>query len=199
MTRKLTARQQRFVAEYIKNPNATQAALKAGYKDGSIGRHLVTKKHVSEAIAERQEKLQKELEISQERTLNEIAAAAFLDIGEIFDEAGNLLHVDQIPEEARRAIASIETEKITRGRGDDATPVTIRKIRFHDKLKALEQLAKHLGLFVEKHEHSGPNGGPIETKITDFPPIPKTIQEWVEQREEAEKARKALEAPQEEK
>ena len=28
--------------------------------------------------------------------------------------------------------------------------------------KALENIAKHLGMFVEKHEHTGPGGGPLE-------------------------------------
>jgi phage terminase small subunit len=34
----------------------------------------------------------------------------------------------------------------------------------HDQLKALDSAAKHLGMFTERHEHSGPNGGPIETE-----------------------------------
>ena len=38
------------------------------------------------------------------------------------------------------------------------------KIKLHDKQAALVNLGKHLGMFVEKHEHTGANGGPIETK-----------------------------------
>ena len=37
------------------------------------------------------------------------------------------------------------------------------KIKFHDKLGALEKIGKHLGMFVDRHEHSGKDGGPIET------------------------------------
>lgn len=29
------------------------------------------------------------------------------------------------------------------------------------RIRALELLGKHVGMFTEKHEHSGPNGGPI--------------------------------------
>ncbi len=189
MTRKLTNKQTRFVEEYAIDLNATAAARRSGYSDPNFGRQLLTKPNVQEAIAKIQRELSEKLTITRERVINEIAKVAFFDIGEIFDEAGNLLHPDQIPENARQALASIETSNITEGKGDNATPVTVRKIRFHDKLKALEQLGRHLGLFVERHEHSGPGGGPIETKITDFPPEPKTIAEWVKQREEAEALR----------
>lgn len=36
-------------------------------------------------------------------------------------------------------------------------------IKMNSQEAALTNVAKHLGMFVEKHEHSGPNGGPIQT------------------------------------
>lgn len=36
-------------------------------------------------------------------------------------------------------------------------------IKMNSQEAALANVAKHLGMFVEKHEHSGPGGGPIET------------------------------------
>ena len=47
---KLTPKQKRFVAEYLVDLNATQAAGRAGYKDPNIGRQLITKNNVAEAI-----------------------------------------------------------------------------------------------------------------------------------------------------
>lgn len=35
------------------------------------------------------------------------------------------------------------------------------RIKFHDKKGALESIGKHLGMFKERHEHSGPDGAPI--------------------------------------
>jgi phage terminase small subunit len=36
------------------------------------------------------------------------------------------------------------------------------EIKFKDQDKALENVAKHLGMFIDKKEITGPNGGPIE-------------------------------------
>lgn len=47
---RLTDKQKRFVAEYLVDLNATQAAKRAGYKDPNIGRQLITKNNVSAAI-----------------------------------------------------------------------------------------------------------------------------------------------------
>ena len=47
------------------------------------------------------------------------------------------------------------------------------KIKLSDKRAALDSLAKHLGMFVEKVEHTGKNGGALEIQVvrfTDAPP-----------------------------
>ena len=53
------------------------------------------------------------------RVLEEFGRIAFLDIGEAFDEQGNLLPIRQMPEGVRRAISGIEYEDIFSGRGED--------------------------------------------------------------------------------
>ena len=47
---KLAPKQARFVEEYLIDLNATQAAIRAGYKNGEIGRQIITKNNVLEAI-----------------------------------------------------------------------------------------------------------------------------------------------------
>lgn len=62
----LTAQQRRFVAEYLKDGNATQAAIRAGYSKKSaeqIGYQLLQKTSVAQAIAQQQK-------ASIERTLD---------------------------------------------------------------------------------------------------------------------------------
>lgn len=55
----LTSKQQMFVAEYLKDSNATQAAIRAGYSKKTAneqGARLLAKVSVSQAIAEQQKK-----------------------------------------------------------------------------------------------------------------------------------------------
>ncbi|MCR5336662.1 MAG: terminase small subunit [Synergistes sp.] len=74
--RTLTARQARFVEEYLIDLNATAAAARAGYKDPNKGRQLVTKSNVSQAIADRLKERQARTEITQDwvvKNLKEVA------------------------------------------------------------------------------------------------------------------------------
>ncbi|WP_426758257.1 phage tail tape measure protein, partial [Enterobacter cloacae complex sp. 413K2] len=50
----LTAQQRLFVAEYLKDNNATAAAARAGYSDPNYGRQLITNPNVAQAIAHQQ-------------------------------------------------------------------------------------------------------------------------------------------------
>ena len=40
------------------------------------------------------------------------------------------------------------------------------EVKIEDRQAALVTMFKHLGLIVDKQELSGPNGGPVETKVT---------------------------------
>lgn len=42
------------------------------------------------------------------------------------------------------------------------------EIKMHDQMKALESVAKHLGMFVDRHEHTGKDGGPIQTETKSW-------------------------------
>lgn len=50
----LTTQQRLFVAEYLKDNNATAAAARAGYSDPNYGRQLIANPNVAQAIAQQQ-------------------------------------------------------------------------------------------------------------------------------------------------
>ena len=50
----LSANVKRFIAEYLKDNNATAAAARAGYSDPNYGRQLITNPNVAQAIAQQQ-------------------------------------------------------------------------------------------------------------------------------------------------
>ena len=155
----LTEKQARFVAEYLVDLNATQAALRAGYKDPNIGRQLITKNNVSEAIQKAIQKRSQRTEITQDMILRELANVAFAngtDFAKVVcrevpmttvDEDGVLQTVTKlqqfveikdtstIPPEKRAAISGIKEGKYG------------IEVSSYDKVKALELLGRHLGMF----------------------------------------------------
>ena len=65
----LPDKQARFVEEYLVDLNATQAAIRAGYREkaaAEIGYEKITKPHIAEAIAEAQEVRSERTEITQD-------------------------------------------------------------------------------------------------------------------------------------
>ncbi|HCM9271269.1 TPA: terminase small subunit [Enterobacter kobei] len=51
---RLSAKVKRFIAEYLKDNNATAAAARAGYSDPNYGRQLIANPNVAQAIAQQQ-------------------------------------------------------------------------------------------------------------------------------------------------
>jgi len=83
MAKTLTAKQQRFVEEYMTDLNATQAAIRAGYSEktaGSIGQQNLIKLEVASEIAARKKALSKKTEITLDRVITELGAIALVEI-----------------------------------------------------------------------------------------------------------------------
>lgn len=139
---KLTAKQERFVDEYLVDLNATAAAKRAGYSEKSASRiaiELLNKTHVSAAIQERRAKLKGKLEITQEAVLQELAAIAFANGTDFVTVTGaGLLSVKPTSEVAKEKLPAIAGIKYNQ---------TGIEIKLHDKVRALELLGKHLGVF----------------------------------------------------
>jgi phage terminase small subunit len=91
--RRLTPKQRIFVAEYLKDLNATQAAIRAGYSEKTadrIGPELLVKTCVSEAVRNAVRKREKETGITSAKVLEQYARLAFSDIRKAFNADGNL-------------------------------------------------------------------------------------------------------------
>lgn len=154
----LTPRQARFVAEYLRDLNATQAAIRSGYSPKTAeqqGSRLLSNAKVSAEIAERRQRRAERVEVQSDDILRELLRIARTDLSEAFNENGTLKAVHEMPEDCRRAIAGIEVEEPRYNREGEEIRGVVRKVKFWDKPRALELLGKHLGLLTEKHEHSG--------------------------------------------
>ncbi len=167
---KLTDKQQRFCDEYLIDLNATQAAIRAGYSAKNadkIGPELLGKTRVAEYIAERKQDRIARTEITQDRVLRELAIIAFSNAADyasiiekdamvdvngvnvpLEDADGNPIKyrtvepvlTEDLTEEQKRALAVIK-------KGRDGF-----EVKPYDKVRALELLGKHLGMWTEKVE-----------------------------------------------
>lgn len=122
--------------------NATQAAIRAGYSKKTaevIGYENLRKPQIAEEIEKRQVKLRNKLEITQEKVLEELAAIAFANGTDFVTvTATGLLDIkptSKVPREKLPAIAGIKYNQLG------------VEIKLHDKVRALELLGKHLGVF----------------------------------------------------
>lgn len=153
----LARKHARFVAEYLKDLNATQAAIRAGYSKKTAkaqGSRLLTKADIAQAVASGTAKQLASAELTATRVLEEYRRLAFMDARSFFDDRGNLKPFSELTEEQGSALAGFEAIIKNAQAGDGVTD-TIHKIKFWDKTRALESLAKHFGLLTEKVEHSG--------------------------------------------
>ncbi len=150
----LKDRQKRFVAEYLVDLNATKAAIRAGYSKNSaseIGYENLRKPHIAEAIEKAQEKRNKRVEISQDDVVNGLARIAFNDMREMFDEHGNLMPIQDLPESVALSLAGLDVVTVKKGEGEVEY---VSKIRSNDRLKAFELLGRHMKMFTDKVENS---------------------------------------------
>jgi len=152
----MTPKQARFVAEYLIDLNATQAAIRAGYAPKTANRagsDLLTKPDIQAAVSSAKDRQLKSADLSATRILEEMRRVALVDPGAIFNDDGRLKAVSEWDEDTRRAISSVDVKRLPGG--DAAEPQEIVKVRFVSKTAALDQLGKHFGLLKEQIEISG--------------------------------------------
>lgn len=148
----LTPKQARFIAEYLIDLNATQAAIRAGYSEDSateIGYENLTKPHIAAEIRKRQEDTAAALSITRESVLRELKRIGFADIRKVARFEGGELHVadsDDLTEDEAAAISELSMSESESTTDTGSSSSRTRKVKLHDKVKALENLSKHLGL-----------------------------------------------------
>jgi phage terminase small subunit len=167
---RLTDKQRKFCDEYLIDLNATQAAIRAGYTENYANTNaskLLQNTTISQYIGERQKELSRKTEITQERVIRELALIAFsnnADYAHVVEkkmqvEAGGAL-VDLLDKDGKpvmyRTVEPVLTEELTEEQ--KRALAVIKKgrdgleVKSCDKVKALELLGKHLGIFTDKIE-----------------------------------------------
>ncbi len=144
---KLTEKQQRFVDEYLIDLNATQAAVRAGYSVKTAdkqGYQLLEKTRVSEAISEKMAERSRRIGVNQDRVVQELARIAFVRMTDVVGPDGRIK--DDACGDDLSCIESIRYKKSDTDTGSSVE----REVRISPKMKALELLGKHLGMWNDK-------------------------------------------------
>lgn len=144
---KLTERQQKFVDEYLIDLNATQAAIRAGYSAKTAdqqGSRLLTNVKVQQVISEIMAERSKRTGINQDRVVQELAKIALVNMSDIINDKGEIK-----PSATADDLSCIESIKYKHSASDSSEMVE-REIKVASKLKALELLGKHLGMWNDK-------------------------------------------------
>src|SRR3954468_17627744 len=141
----LNDRQACFVAEYLVDLNATQAAIRAGYSARTANEQaarLLANVSVAAAIAEAQAVRSRRTEVSQDRVVLELARVAFGDPRRVMSwgPGGGTLRPSEALTDEEAAIGAEASQTVTENGG------TIR-LKVCDKLGALRLLGQHLGMF----------------------------------------------------
>lgn len=150
----LTAKQQQFVLEYLKDFNGAEAARRAGYEGkwaGEKAYSLLKDPKIQGYLAEKRKQDEEECDISRQAWLNELKVVAFsnmkdyVDIGEggiIEAKAWNEIDLDK-----SRAVKRIKERRKVLEAPDGK--MAILEVQFdyelHGKLEALKQIGEALG------------------------------------------------------
>lgn len=154
----LTAKQARFVEEYLIDLNATQAAIRAGYSKKtarSQGQRLLTNVDIEAAIAVAKANRSAETGIDAAWVLKRLAAEADADLADLYDDGGGLKPVSEWPEIWRKGlVAGLDVEEVT---VEGTVVAHVRKVKLSDRLKRIELIGKHVEVqaFKDQVEHKG--------------------------------------------
>lgn len=158
----MTPKQARFVEEYLKDLNGTQAAIRAGYSENtaeSQASRLLRNAKVMNAVVEAQAARSKRTAIDADWVLRRLADELTADLADIYGDSGELKPIHDWPLIWRQGlIAGVETDE---ERDDTGKVIAIvRKIKISDRVKRIELAGKHVnvGAFRDSVDHTSSDG-----------------------------------------
>lgn len=165
MTVLANPKHEKFAQELAKGKSQADAYVAAGYKanDGNAAT-LKGKQRIEERVAELVGNAAKKAEVTIERVISELAKIGFANMADYMrpgTDGDPILDFSKLTRDQAAALQEVTVEDFKDGRGDDVRDVRRVKFKLSDKRAALVDIGKHLGAFVERHEHTGKGGAAL--------------------------------------
>jgi len=164
----LTDNQRIFCEEYSVDRNGTRAYL-AAYRNvkkektaAASANRLLGNDNIRDYIRELLDAISKRTAITADRVLLEYGKLAFVNPKSFFNDDGTPRNISELDDDTAAAIAGLEVKVLKDKYGYSVG--SLYKIKITDKKGSLDSIGKHLGMFTNRMELSGPNGGAIQTK-----------------------------------
>ena len=151
----LTPKQSRFVEEYLLDLNGKQAAIRAGYSPKTAevqGSRLLRNAKVQKALEAAVQARSRRTEVTADRVVAEFAKLAFADMRDYWPKMGETVDLHRLDQDRTAAIGEITIDEVVDAGG---TLHRRTRLKLHDKKGALDSLARHLGMFVDRHAAEG--------------------------------------------
>lgn len=169
----MTRKQRAFINEYLVDLNGTQAAIRAGYSPRTANRiahEMLTKPDIQTELEHRVAARAKRTEMDADSIVKRLIAIDQMDVLDILTEEGGVRPVDEWPPIWRQMLSAMDVLELTEGGGEERKiRGVLKRIKWPDKLKNLELLGKHYGLFSDKVDHkhrfTGADGQPLKVVL----------------------------------
>lgn len=177
MASELNIMQKRFAQEYVLDWNATQAAIRAGYAKKTAaqqGSRLLSNVKIQAFIKKCQADTARIAGVSHLMIVLELKKIAFSNIADIYEDWETWKGFDKLTEAQRAAISEINwTHNETKYGSSE-----VKKLKMHDKVRALENLSKQLGFDAPmKIDHTTGGEQISDTIVMISPKVePKSVQ-----------------------
>jgi hypothetical protein len=154
VTPNLSEQQVCFCDEYLVSFNAYRSAISAGYSENTARKgELLHYPKIQEYLRMKMQQRSERMEITHDMILREYAKIAFSSMANYYDQRGDLKPACELTETEMAAISFLQTTNIAEPDGYIVGAVT--KIKLHNKMAALDKIAKHLGFFEAKKPEAG--------------------------------------------
>lgn len=179
----LTARQQRFVEEYLRDLNATQAAERAGYSKRTANEQaaqLMKHPEIIAAIDAAKSDRSERTGVSADWVLRRLVEEAQADLADLYDAKGDLRPIAEWPPIWRQGLVQgIEINALYEGHGEDRVQIgEMKKIRLSDRVRRIELIGKHVRInaFQEQVAVTGLDGlGERLNRALRARPVPPVV------------------------